>query len=187
MRYNIPCLIFIILLFNLFNKLFKTAIHIKANSYRFLDEWMNGWMNESSNAHNPERMQDAYNPLYILPEVQDSSALHIVIRVESFIFEGSGRIYMEISTWKQTTMPIKYNVCKGSRSYFPFLLFLFPSIFTIYPFMNSVVMESVWSIWLRDTFFGWKNDSANERPFEGSENNFIPSHFIVDIDNRVAA
>lgn len=75
-------------------------------------------MNESSNAHNPERMQDAYNPLYILTEVQDSSALHIVIRVESFIFEGSGRIYMEISTWKQTTMPIKYNVCKGSRSFY---------------------------------------------------------------------
>lgn len=187
MRYNIPCLIFIILLFNLSNKLFKTAIHIKANSYRFLDEWMNGWMNESSNAHNPERMQDAYNPLYILTEVQDSSALHIVIRVESFIFEGSGRIYMEISTWKQTTMPIKYNVCKGSRSYFPFLLFLFPSIFTIYPFMNSVVMESVWSI-CATRYFLWLKERFRERKtVRGFWNNFIPSHFIVDIDNRVAA
>lgn len=38
-------------------------------------------------------MQDAYNPLYILTEVQDSSVLHIVIRVESFIFQADEFIW----------------------------------------------------------------------------------------------
>lgn len=86
-------------------------------------------------------MQDAYNPLYILTEVQDSSVLHIVIRVESFIFQADEFI------WKYQRGNIHRRQCRLNITFVRvlarmLLLFLFPSIFSIYPFMNFVVMDA---------------------------------------------
>lgn len=48
-------------------------------------------------------------------------------------------------------MPIKYNLCKGSRSYASSIFIPFHLLNL--PFYELCCNGRVWSIWLRDTFF----------------------------------
>lgn len=84
-------------------------------------------------------MQDAYNPLYILTEVQGSSVL--------FVWKASYFKEADEFIWKYQREHKRRRQCRLNIIFVRvlahmLLLFLFPSIFSIYPFMNSVVMDA---------------------------------------------